>query len=509
MLGEGGTGADQPRLLGESPPMTAPAALIPPAFPRPVTRARALPLLGLVALAYGLAQLAGVVPWLGLGWDETVYVSQVDPYRPAAYFSAPRSRGISYLAAPVLWLTHWPPAVHLWLGLLAAAALYGAFAVWRPLLGAGRCALAAGLFATVWSTLLYGPQAMPNLWVALGAVAASGCLLRAAPAPGPGRRSLLLGVAGTVTGVTLLRFPDGCWLALPLLVTSAVHRPLRAPGPFAAVAGGLAAGAAPWVVEAYARWGGIAERLRVSSAVQGDMGLRWAGGDAWRSLNGPLLCRPCTVELTQPWLTWWWLALPLLAAAVCVRARRGRRIVTWLPVGCAAALSAPYLLTLGYSAPRFFLPAYALLTLPLASGLLDAVAGRRRRYAAGAVAAVLCLHLATQANPFWHNLQVSRDTTARYAKVADSLNAHGVTAPCLVTGAQAPPIGYDAGCASGNLDGNNRNLTRAQLTARATRLPTAAMAATRDGPPPYARDWQQVRVPGTGLTAWVAPGAGG
>ncbi|MFE9250050.1 hypothetical protein [Streptomyces sp. NPDC007088] len=491
--------------------MTVPAALTPPALPRPAAppRPRALPALGLVALAYGLAQLAGVVPWLGLGWDETVYVSQVDPHRPAAYFSAPRSRGISYLAAPVLWLTHWPPAVHLWLGLLAAAALYGAFAVWRPLLGAGRCALAAGLFAAVWSTLLYGPQAMPNLWVALCAVAASGCLLRAAAATGPARRALLLGVAGTVTGATLLRFPDGCWLALPLLLASVLHRPLRAPGPFAAVAGGLAAGAAPWVGEAYARWGGIAGRLRVSSAVQGDMGLRWAGGDAWRSLNGPLLCRPCTVEPAQPWLTWWWLALPPLAAAVCVRARRGRRITTWLPVGCAAALSAPYLLALGYSAPRFLLPAYALLALPLAAGLLDAVAGHGPRYAAGAVAAVLCLHLATQAGPFRHNLHVARETTARYAKVAAYLNAHGIRPPCLVTGAQAPPIGYSAGCASGNLAGNNRNLTRARLTAKAARLPTAAVAATRHGPPPYARDWRPVRVPGTGLTVWVAPGGGG
>ncbi|MYX18957.1 hypothetical protein GTY77_02560, partial [Streptomyces sp. SID8380] len=163
--------------------MSTPTALTPPSgAPTRVparTHRRPSPL-ALVSLAYGLVQLAAVVPWLGLGWDESVYVSQTDPHHPAAYFSAPRSRGVTYLTAPLTWLTNEPHAVHLWLALLSTACLYGAFAVWRPLLGAGRSALAAGLFASLWTALLYGPQAMPNLWVALGAVAATGWLLRGA-----------------------------------------------------------------------------------------------------------------------------------------------------------------------------------------------------------------------------------------------------------------------------------------------------------------------------------------
>lgn len=42
--------------------------------------------LGGVAAAYAAVQLALVIPPIGhaLGWDETVYVSQVDPRHPAA-----------------------------------------------------------------------------------------------------------------------------------------------------------------------------------------------------------------------------------------------------------------------------------------------------------------------------------------------------------------------------------------------------------------------------------------
>ncbi|MFF4650768.1 hypothetical protein [Streptomyces sp. NPDC001380] len=68
--------------------------------PSPAARARSLLPLAAVAAAFTAAQLLLVVPGTGLGWDETVYVSQVDPRVPAAFFSAPRARGISWLAAP-------------------------------------------------------------------------------------------------------------------------------------------------------------------------------------------------------------------------------------------------------------------------------------------------------------------------------------------------------------------------------------------------------------------------
>ncbi|MFI1730983.1 hypothetical protein ACH40E_17460 [Streptomyces acidicola] len=462
----------------------------------------------LVATAYAAAQLAVVVPHLGLEWDETVYVSQVDPRHPAAYFSAPRSRGISFLAAPVLAATGSTTVLRVVLALLSAAALYAAYRVWQPLLGPGRTALAALLFAGLWTTLLYGSQAIPNLWVALSAVAATGWFLRAVRPQA--RRRALLGLGAMVAAATIFRFSDGIWLALPLLAACAIVPAWRRPAPAIAVVAGLVVGSAQWITEAYVRWGGVGARLHLSSATEGGMGAHWAGGMAWRSLNGPLLCRPCHVRLTHPELTLWWLALPVLALIACVLARRTRRgAATLLPVTCAAALSIPYLLLIDYSAPRFLLPAYALLALPLATltahGVQSVRGPRVRTLAAGLVAVLLALHLSAQYQVLDRNAADARATADRYRSAADGLRRLGLTTPCLVSGAHAPPIGYYAGCASANVGGNNRDTTAHTLLRRAAHEPTAVLTRTRSGPPSYARTWSPRPLPGTGLTAYLPP----
>ncbi|MGW7755727.1 glycosyltransferase family 39 protein [Streptomyces violaceusniger] len=471
---------------------------------------RRIPWPALVALAYAAAQLALVVPHLGLGWDETVYLSQVDPHRPAAYFSAPRSRGISLLAAPVLAVTDsgGGTVLRVVLALLSAAALYAAYRVWQPLLGPGRTALAALLFAGLWTTMLYGPQAMPNLWVALSAVAAVGWFLRAAH-PHRGWRAPL-GLGAMVAAATCFRFSDGIWLALPLLAACAIVPARRRPAPALAVAGGFAAGGAEWIAEAYTRWGGVGARLHLSSTTEGGMGTHWAGGMAWRSLNGPLLCRPCHVPLAHPELTLWWLALPALALTACVVAWRTRRdAVILLPIACATAMSIPYLLLIDYSAPRFLLPVYALLSLPLAT-----LAGhcaqairptRARALTAGLAAVLLALHLSAQYEVLDRNTAAARATADRYRTAAHDLRRLGLTSPCLVSGTHAPPIGYDAGCDSANVRGNNRNTTAHALLHRAAREPAAALARTRSGPPRYAHTWTPHPLPHTGLTAYTPP----
>ena len=149
--------------------------------------------LALVAAAFVLAQLILVHPGTGLGWDETVYVSQVSPHAPAAFFSAPRARGVSLLVAPVASWSSSTALLRVYLALLSGLGLFVALRVWRGLFPVRVVALAGGLFATLWVTLFYGPQAMPNYWVAIGALVCVGCFLRAhaggralaAPSPVP------------------------------------------------------------------------------------------------------------------------------------------------------------------------------------------------------------------------------------------------------------------------------------------------------------------------------------
>ncbi|GLX09046.1 hypothetical protein [Microbispora sp. NBRC 16548] len=90
----------------------------------------------------------------------------------------------------------------------------------------------------------------------------------------------LLTAFGAVGAATLFRFSDGVWLAAPLLAACGAVPAWRRRAPALAIAGGLAAGGAQWIAEAYARWGGIGARLHASSATEGGMGLHWAGHDA-------------------------------------------------------------------------------------------------------------------------------------------------------------------------------------------------------------------------------------
>ncbi|WP_435242283.1 pyridoxamine 5'-phosphate oxidase family protein [Streptomyces cucumeris] len=484
----------------------------PPELPR---HRRRVPWLGLVAAGYAVVQLAVVVPHTGhaLGWDESVYVSQVDPRNPPAFFSAPRSRGISLLVAPVVAATSSIPALRLLLTVLSALALYASFRVWTRLLPRTTVALAALFFSGLWITVISGPAVMPNLWVALGAVAAVGWFLRI-----PADRNARWWLAAVLAGVTLVRTPDGGWLGLPLLIGAVAVRAWRPALP--AVVGGLLLGAAQWIGEAYDRFGGISQRLDVSSDVEGGMGLHFAVSAALRSLNGPQLCRPCEVPLRHPELTVWWLALPLLTAAAVVAALRDRqqrrsrirvglgrpdprRIpglpTTVLPVVCAAALSVPYLLLIDYSAPRFLMPSYALLALPIAGLVFRAVrAAKSPRHMAVALGVVVALQLISQYAVLSHAAGQSDTVTGRYRTAADALARLGLRPPCLVIGDRALPVAYHAGCSSAQTSGNNKSATPAALLRRSAHEPTAVLTKRKGGhPPSYARDWVAYPLAGT------------
>ncbi|MFH8731995.1 hypothetical protein [Streptomyces sp. NPDC017964] len=464
----------------------------------PERRPRTTPWLALVAVVYALVQFVLVVPAFAhaLGWDEAVYVSQYDPRVPAAFFSAPRSRGISFLTAPFIAVTPSVPVLRIALTLLSSAALYAAFRVWRPVVGARTTALAALLFAGLWITQISGPQAMPNLWVAFGSVAATGWFLRAVIRREPHANRWL---AGCVAVTALFRAPDAVWLALPLIATALFRG--RRTLPY--LVGGLVTGLAQWVAEAYIRFGSVQERLHVSSATEGDMGLHLNFDNAWSSLNGPLLCRPCTATLHSPGLTLWWLALPVLAAAALAYAVRERRLLaTALPVAVAAALAVPYLLMIDYSAPRFLLPAYALLALPVAS-LVTRLTSRRALVLAGLIVAA---QFASQATVLTEVTAATATTNQRYRAAADSLRTLGLRPPCLVSGPRALPIAYDAGCASAQIDGNNVSTTVAGILGRAAKVPTAVLTEKGQRPPHYARDWTPYPLHHTrGWTAWLAP----
>lgn len=384
---------------------------------------------------------------LDYGWDETVYVSQVARHVPAAFFTAPRARGVTVLVAPIALLTTDPVAVRLFLMGVSAVGLVLAFRVWLPVLGAPSVVIAAGLFASLWQVQVYGSEAYPNYWMGLLAVAAVGWAVRVDSTS----RTALYASAACLVGVTLLRPGDAGWLWLALVVAARRHGPWRAARLAWSSTVALAIGLAPWVVEAQLRYGGVINRLGKSSATEGGLFPHLGFLYEARAAYGPLLCRPCTTAAHPLVLSLWWVVAGLLVVWVLWQ-HRGRPMFVPLATvaGAAAAMGAPYMFLVGYSAPRFLLPAYALGSLPVGRAMVDLVArGRRRRGVIAAMLCVLLLGFAVAQAAATHGISSSENARRdNYRLVATALHARGITSPCLVVGRQSPPIGFEAGCSS-------------------------------------------------------------
>jgi hypothetical protein len=465
-------------------------------------------------LAFSAAQLLFVSSRMGLSWDESVYVSQVSGHAPAAWFDPARARGVPLLVAPVALLTSSVAALRVYLAIASGLGLTFALWAWRTLRPAWVLGLAGVTFGGLWVAQYYGPQAMPDMGSALGCLAAVGCFARLVGGGGgdggraAGGRGALAGVGISVALVTLIRPGDAVYLAGPLLLvavlagtglagTGLAGTGLAGTGrgggwgrrlaPAAVIVGGLVAGGAEWVVEAYLRFGGIGSRLHAAAAEQGGFGLHFALIDELRALNGPTLCRPCTIGVRTPELDLWWLVLPVLVAVGIVAARRAGQLTSaLLAAGCGLCLAAQYLFMIDYAAPRFLLPAYALLSIPVADGLAFAITGVSRDLRSAMIAVVTCflvLQLFTQHLVLDHEVGGTVRFHDDYTRIAAVLAARGIRPPCLIQGVQYIPIAWAAGCASAG------NATPGE--------PVAVLVQVRGQPPSYARNWRSFRITGT------------
>ncbi|MEV5413970.1 hypothetical protein AB0K60_34705 [Thermopolyspora sp. NPDC052614] len=394
---------------------------------------------------------------VAFNWDEVIYASQVRPGVEAVPMSAPRAWGMPVLIAPVAALTQSVLVFRLYLTGLAVIGLYVAFQPWLGVF-AGRgsdvsayaAPLAAGLFATLWSTVLYGSMAYPNLWLAFALVAGVGWFCRALAEPG--RAGPPAGVAVAFVAASLLRPTDAAALAFPLLVVCLVRLVRRSPGGLVlsgALVGGLAVGWGVWVGEAFARYGGPIARLR-SGAETNDVGIGFSLLRHLEAVDGPaLLCRPAPVCSDLHWFeVSWWFVLPVLVAAGLVFAEAARPVLA-LAVACVVTFALPYLLLFDYANTRFMQPAYALLAIPAAAAVVRLPLRRpTMRAAVLALSAALVAHIAGQV------LSLER-VTGRLTPIydaqraqADALLAQGVRPPCALVGRGAIQLGYLTGCRS-------------------------------------------------------------
>jgi hypothetical protein len=420
--------------------------------------ARARRLILLVGVGYLIAQLVAFSLDRAPSWDEAIYLSQVAPGAEPLPFVPSRARGITFLAIPVLQLGGSLLQLRFFLIVASAAALTASFRSWAPVVGFGAVA-AALLFAGAWPTLFYGSELMPNLWLALIAVAVTAVLARRL-ARGEGRYDELI-AGGLVALSALIRPLDAVVLTAALVLLPIAVRRATVSWTIHLLLG-LAAGWAPWLLEMTGRFGSPGEAFAAAARL-GHTG-RWSLFENARQYlalsDGPSIGPVAAPDIPLSGSLWLLglASLALLGVRACSRASLLPSIV--VPTAAGIGLAAEYVLFTDAQAPRFLLPALALLSVPAGAGLDSIVAGIRDRgraepirIVAAAGASILVI--------VWVVVQVRigarveagvtrQRATADRAGLEVRRLARGE--PChLYSEASFPIVGLSAGCRAGPL----------------------------------------------------------
>ncbi|MET8564465.1 hypothetical protein ABZV75_29275 [Streptomyces flaveolus] len=118
----------------------------------------------------------------------------------------------------------------------------------------------------------------------------------------------------------------------------------------------------------------------------------------------------------------------------------------------------------------------------------------------------LAVHLAVQLAVLLQVVGAATTAHDTWARTAAEMQRRGVRAPCLVTGHEAIPVAFAAGCSSAATAGPNANITEDGITRTARRTPVATLVPAGSAPPRYARDWPSVPV-GAVRIYYAVPGA--
>jgi hypothetical protein len=467
------------------------------------------------ALAFTLTLLLSSPLHMRLGWDESVYASQISRHVPSMPWEAERARGLPLLLAPVTLVTESTFAIRCYLAVLAGVVLFLALLAWRGTRPGWQLGLAGVIFGGLGVTQMQAYQLFPNYWIALGCLAGAGLTARTIR---NGRASwptlALLVVAAAFTA--LMRPTDALAVFVPLLVLAVLALRLRAVPVLLAGVAGLIIGAGEWAVEAQMYFGGLSARLKsANSAVGGThldllTSLRILDGDSLHSERASSLPgHPGMSGVSHPWLLLWWAALlALIILGVLAARRTGGWYFALVPVIPAVCIYLQYSLVVRDNM-RYLQPAWAMLAVPAAEGIgwLAATARPKPRpaqlVATAAIVVFLLVELVSQ-----HVLAVTRDASLaafnnQEGVAATALQRLGVRAPCVVTSnphADALPVAYYAHCSyvDATYFAGARPGQRVVVLIRGLGQP----------PPPYAAHWHHYKLAIQGqISAYISPPA--
>lgn len=470
------------------------------------------------AAAFTLAVLLFTPLRMSLGWDETVYASQISQHVPIMRWSAERARGMPLLVAPVTLLGVSAVVLRVYLSVLAGVGLFLALLAWRGVKPARVLALAGVIFGGLAIVQGEASQVFPNYWIAIGGLAGTGLFIRGLTRQTPSRIiPVLLAVAAAFTA--LMRPPDAIAIFGPLMVIVVVilgrdgwtRRALdsRAASLLVATVVGLAIGGGEWVAESYMYFTGPFARLRMTSAVVG--GTRFDPVTSLRIINSgrasSVAGYPGVTGWSYPWLLVWWLAFLVLALiGVYIAGQSQGWLAAAAPLVSALAVYAVYTLPVRDNA-RYLQPSWALLAVPAAEGLgwlIVTPRGRTRLVAVTAAVAFLGVELGTQHVVLSGQSAILEAAARANSNMVKALDRLGVRPPCAIATVDRPyfsvgsgPVSYYLGC---KYVGTLRNLSGA----RGRRVVLLVQGGGH--PAEFAATWPAHDLPGSGGTvAFIEP----
>lgn len=394
-----------------------------------------------VAFAYAVAQLVVMDLNRWFAWDEAIYASEVSRSADAIFLGAHRARGVTFIVAPILQVTESILATRVYLVAVSSVGLALAFLPWVSVIG--RAApIGAALFGSSWLTLFYGSEVMPNLYSALFLVAAIG--LGLAYVELGSKRTIVSAVACVAAGAFLRPLDAATVVAALASITLFVRN--RQSLRLALGAGiGFMAGMIPWLLEAWARFGGPAQRLNRTRELVGG-GARNNVFEYLRLLDGPLSGPDPSREL-EPSLLVWLVGLAALALIALFVSPQGWRLHARVTLLSSAGLALPYLALSEAAAPRFLLPTLGVLSLAAAIGLNAIQLPPHPTLRWIAISFVVLAMATMNAGVFAEIASQQSDARARGLLLAEALDDRSEPGTCFFLSSSGfPQISYATGC---------------------------------------------------------------
>lgn len=299
-----------------------------------------------------------------LEWDEAQYLARSSAHLANPGWRAHRALGAAWIISPVTWIGGSLVAIRWYLVAMSSLVVGLAFSRWIHAVGV-VAPVSMAIFVSGWLTLFYGSEISPNLYLAASAVGATGALATYIVRR---QRTDLIFLAGFVGTAFLLRPSDAAVLLIGLgLVSVVVVEPTHVLRVWRALLLGTLVGVVPWLIESYSYFGGPFARVGVASGIVGG-GFTSNVFEHLLLADGPIF-GPDLSRVVSPAVVAVFVIGGFIAAYGVLSRDQTSSVGAAFVVGMLMAL--PYLVFVDALAPRFLLPAIALLSIPIGRGVLS------------------------------------------------------------------------------------------------------------------------------------------